>query len=137
MSETSFDPKLFLDFAQSILNDSTVLHAESCARVAASRAYYCVYHICNNVASNFPTKPHQNVGGVHRRLIGAFQNCTSHLPQETQIKLLGISYILDQARQNRVDADYHLDREFTIDKAKTCICSTKKVIEKLEESKLL
>ena len=72
-------------------------------RSAASRAYYAAFHRCQPIAHAHPVFVDT---GSHRRVVEAMTGSANK-----QIKSIG--WRLEQCREKRVKADYHLADEFT------------------------
>ena len=83
--------------------------AEAERRTAVSRSYYAAYHKCRPLAQKEGI--FADVKGSHAKVIEA-------LRRSRERKVKGFGYRLDQCRELRVKADYHIDDDFMISEAK-------------------
>lgn len=110
-------PRDRLRKAESLLNSGEEIDH----RMAATEAYFAAY---GRVKAEFPDKHLFKHGGSHNSLI------------QSMIKVpewRGIGHMLNQARIIRVKADYQLDEDFPVSKAKEQIELVKRIFAKLDE----
>lgn len=97
-----FDPERFLEIANKILADRQY-HDESGWRTAIGRAYYAAFLAVmkrlQSLGSTFA-----DADRIHRDVI-----------QELMKRNTGLANQLDQLREKRVDADYHMDAVITVE----------------------
>ena len=74
-------------------------------RAAASRTYYAAFHRCHLIALDGPI--FTDIRGTHAQVIRALTDSS-----DRRIKSIGVR--LEQCRQKRVKADYHLADAFTL-----------------------
>ena len=77
-------------------------------RVAVSRSYYAAYHKCRPIAERQGI--FADSGGSHAEVIDALTRS-----RETNLRSMG--YRLNQCRQLRVKADYHIETDFPVQDA--------------------
>lgn len=111
----------FLTSAQELLQG----HREVDYRNAASRAYYSIYHICQESLGKLPNLPH-NVGATHQKLI---LDLLSH-PDE-KVRTLGRK--LRQMKTLREKADYQLQVKFSRYEATQLISLAKKMGSEVDD----
>ena len=103
MSITAAD---FLKLAKDLLARSD----EVAVRAAASRAYYAAYHACSAVRTKFPYAAGGR-RGTHEALIEDLRGFLGD-PADLQWKVRAIGAMLQNTKDSRVTADYHIDQEF-------------------------
>jgi uncharacterized protein (UPF0332 family) len=113
----------FLESAKELLNKQSTKEVDY--RNAASRAYYCAFHICKKLLEDFPPKQSQ-VGAEHERIINGLLN-----HQNKRFKTLG--NMLRDAKDQRVKADYKLWDNFTIQDAKIVVKFTNKILMEINK----
>lgn len=96
-------PADFLRISEELIENSDEIYY----RTAASRAYYCIFHICEQFAAQLPGTVNPNEGS-HKRII----NKLKRNPDNQDIRTIG--NLMDQMRVLRVRAD--LQFEFPIPK---------------------
>ncbi|MFC3908567.1 hypothetical protein ACFORL_05695 [Legionella dresdenensis] len=122
--------------AQNLLTISKKLlgvtsQAEEYFRVSSNRAYYCAFHSCSQVARSefnaIPNNGHQSFG--HEELYDLFLNHQPPLkvPNKRDKDIYQIGYLLKQARDLRVHADYK-NQTFSINDAQDTINSTEEIL---------
>lgn len=88
-------------------------------RNAASRAYYCAYHVCRALLERMPN-PNKSTAATHERVVMDLQ---TH--PDRRLKKLGNK--LNQAKALRRQADYALDADFSHTNAKQAIGHAQKI----------
>ena len=83
-------------------------HSEVRRRKAASQMYYAAYHLCRPIAQQ-RSPLFGDVGGVHAQVIDALQGS-----REGAVRSLGA--MLRSCKAIRIDADYHIEDDFTMDR---------------------
>jgi len=80
-------------------------------RSAASRAYYCAFHVCQNIADTQQLPPAQN------RNTGSHQQLIKRLLHSDNKRLNKLGTVLRQGRDLRTEADYKLSSTFSKENA--------------------
>ncbi|PKD41985.1 hypothetical protein CWO84_02875 [Methylomonas sp. Kb3] len=107
------DKIAFLQFAQSLSDDSEIQ-----MRNSVSRAYYAAYHTCLDVYKTDGTAE----GGVHAKLISGLKNSPN-------INDRKVGFMLQQLKMLRTTADYHLTSTVSIKDKQTAIGQTERLID--------
>jgi uncharacterized protein (UPF0332 family) len=110
------DVKEFLTSAQKLIE----ANSEVDYRNAASRAYYCAFHLCRILLEKLP-QSQDNIGTSHQKIIDALL-----LSSDKRLKLLGNQ--LKMARQLRHKADYKVDIKFTRYEASRVLSYVRKIV---------
>jgi len=110
------DVKEFLTSAQKLIEKNS----EVDYRNAASRAYYCAFHLCRILLEKLP-QSQDNIGTSHQKIIDALL-----LSSDKRLKLLGNQ--LKMARQLRHKADYKVDIKFTRYEASRVLSYVRKMV---------
>jgi uncharacterized protein (UPF0332 family) len=113
----------FLNTALEFLEQQPVREID--CRNAASRAYYCAFHTCKQLLEQCPPKESQR-GAEHEKIIAELRK-----HQDKRFKILG--NMLNTSRDQRVHADYRLDKKFALADAKKLLLSTKKLLQEIEK----
>jgi len=103
-----YDPRRFLDLANRILIDGDY-ERESRARTAISRAYYAAFLTAYQKLREKGVRIPES-SEIHRVVIQTFM--------EKGLSVIGNP--LDQLREKRVDADYHMDSNITVSLGQNC-----------------
>jgi uncharacterized protein (UPF0332 family) len=119
----------FLDSAIAILAGYS---CEMDARNAASRAYYCAYHLAAEALPYLP-KIETDRAGMHEKLILAFDSVAPPNAASRDCKV--VAQLLKQLRKMRVDADYALAATFRRDDAEVALAMFPTIAEKIAEAK--
>lgn len=121
------NPMDFLSSAKQYIGQSEVANRNS-----ASRAYYCMYHLCLDIALKNGFEKYKrkfrvrlNKSGYHAKLIMFYK----------YKKQKDIAKLLNRMRKIRVSADYYLDDEFSIDKAEEQLFNAQELLKKIEPLK--
>lgn len=93
-------------------------------RNAASRAYYCAFHLCKNLVETIPIST-DNIGTSHQRIIDA-------LAQSHDKRLKSLANKLKVVRELRHKADYKLDIKFSRYEASRALSHTQKITSEVE-----
>ena len=100
-------------------------------RSAASRAYYAYYHVCRDFAKKRTLpEPPPDAKGEHEKVIQRFLAFQDDINHTNQIEVRRIGYLLRYIKLIRTDADYYLEKEFTIGR----VDETFEYIEKIKEA---
>jgi uncharacterized protein (UPF0332 family) len=110
------DVREFLTSAQQQLQENS----EVGYRNAASRAYYCAFHLCRMLLEKLP-QSQDNIGTSHQKIIDAL-----FLSSDKRLKSLGNQ--LKMARQLRHKADYKVDIKFTRYEASRVLSYVQKMV---------
>jgi len=110
------DVKEFLTSAQKQIE----ANSEVDYRNAASRAYYCAFHLCRILLEKLP-QSQDNIGTSHQKIIDAL-----FLSPDKRLKSLGNK--LKMARQLRHKADYKVDIRFTRYEASRALSYAQKIV---------
>ena len=94
-------PAQLLELAKSLIDDRD----EARNRAAASRSYYAAFHVCKPLAESMP-KPPGKFRGTHQEIIRKFKQYVNS-KSELMLQIRVIGYMLHQAHQRRIIADYH------------------------------
>jgi uncharacterized protein (UPF0332 family) len=113
----------FLESAKELLNKQSTREVDY--RNAASRAYYCAFHVCKKLLEDFPPTQFQT-GAEHEKIIKGLLN-----HQDKRFKTLG--NMLKDAKDQRVKADYKLADNFTIQDAKIVVKFTDKILMEINK----
>lgn len=113
----------FLESAQKLLNAENNELQEVDYRNAASRAYYAALHACKGLIQQ---KDKKELGASHQVVINA-------LKQHSNKQLRQIGNGLAQLRGKRINADYELNSNFSIQDAKFAIRLARKLQEKIAD----
>jgi uncharacterized protein (UPF0332 family) len=110
----------FLESAKEMLKNNK----EVDYRNATSRAYYCAYHKAVNLVK---TKLSNDLsfGASHEKFIKTLQN-----EKNKQFKSIGNK--LNDLKKFRTDADYKLDKIFSIQDAKVVVQRANKLVQEIE-----
>lgn len=112
----------FLKSARELLEKESTQEVDY--RNVTSRAYYCAFHTCKKLWEDYP--PSKTEGGAeHQKVINELKN-----HQNKQFRKLG--NILNDSRNRRVTADYHLVKQFVIQDAKVVIKSVEKLLQDVQ-----
>ena len=112
----------------------TRIAREEWARSGVSRLYYACYHFCNKAAESWCSGLPEHLAekkGHHQKLITRLKNQA----RQDAIKshLIDLANMLGKALNERVDADYFLDRQVNEDSyARTLMCG-RQIKAKFEE----
>lgn len=102
------------DLKRTACDQASRARTEGDRRAAVSRAYYAAYHRCLHWEEGLPHKSAvRALGGTHEQLIRRLGAPDPRCGEDLVHRSLDLSRLLDQQRERRVDADYHLDK--TID----------------------
>lgn len=113
MAITSAD---FLRISEELIENSDEIYY----RTSASRAYYGIFHICQQLAAQLPGE--ENPGeGSHQRIIKKLKKN----PGNEKIRTIG--NLMDQMRLLRVRADYRLNFHFGKSLAEQLIFTAKEI----------
>jgi len=116
-----YDPRKFADLANDLLVDGKY-ERESRARTAIGRAYYAAFLIAHRKLQEQGLRIPET-GKIHQIVIQTFI--------EKGLSMIGNP--LDQLREKRVDADYHMDSSITVSLGKRCAKLSEYVIQLIEE----
>lgn len=124
-------PRELLEWASIVLDGDE--SGEVCARACASRAYYSAYHSIAWIGGRLSTAPDDR-RGLHDQLCWKLQSAPRPPELESfHLKLRGIGYRLQQQKDVRVKADYHLDHDFSEHEAQEAILVAEKVRDEIDE----
>lgn len=115
-----YDPRRFLDLSNRILSDGDY-ERESRARTAIGRAYYAAFLIAYQKLREKGVRIPES-SEIHRAVIQTFM--------EKGLSTIGNP--LDQLREKRVDADYHMDSNITVSLGQRCAKLSEYVIQLIE-----
>jgi uncharacterized protein (UPF0332 family) len=102
----SISPDDLLSLARELANHDNEVYW----RDAASRAYYSAFHWCQQISQTLPEPRYDsNVKGIHDYLIKKFQDAGG--THKNQLK--AIAFMLKEARDVRVKADYNVQVSFS------------------------
>jgi len=118
--ERVYDPRRFLDLANDLLNDGDY-ERESRARTAIGRAYYAAFLIARQKLREKGVRIPES-SEIHRIVIQTFM--------EKGLSMIGNP--LDQLREKRVDADYHMESNITVSLGQKCAKLSEYVIQLIE-----
>ncbi|EDN67866.1 bacteriophage protein [Beggiatoa sp. PS] len=110
------DVREFLTSAQQQIQENS----EVGYRNAASRSYYCAFHLCRMLLEKLP-QSQDNIGTSHQKIIDAL-----FLSSDKRLKSLGNQ--LKMARQLRHKADYKVDTKFTRYEASRVLSYVQKIV---------
>jgi uncharacterized protein (UPF0332 family) len=117
-------PLDILNFAESLAASDKEVELRS----SISRAYYAAYHTAKLYTSFLPLPPNgDRRGGTHKQLIDRFLDLNS------DSRLRGVGYILQDMCTHRETADYNLDSQINAIKALTQVESAKRLVDKLSQ----
>lgn len=102
-------------------------------RSAANRAYYSAFHFCLNLAATLP-KVSAGGRGSHEKLInGLKSHRVKRATRNNDLNVRMLGDVLRQAKPIRVDADYHISKEFGRTEAERMILMASKISEIISE----
>ena len=110
-------PDQLFDLAESLAHEDSEVQL----RNSSSRAYYAAYHRCLSIGKHLGLQFEDS--GVHRNLIDTFT-------RNSNMKLKGIGYLLEQCRRLRVKADYDIELEYGKKEAQSAIECSRKIMER-------
>ncbi len=113
----------FLETAREFLTKQPIREVD--CRNAASRAYYCAFHLCKQLLEQHPPNEPQR-GSEHEKVIAELR---TH--QDKRFKPLG--NMLFDARDQRVSADYKLNKKFSIHDAKTTVTFSNRILQEIQK----
>lgn len=120
----------FLDSAKELAQNKN----ETAFRNSISRAYYCAYHavlpLDESLANHGGIKTDV---GVHEQLISKLENCPRSVQNWATFKSIGV--LMRYLKKLRVEADYDLASEISIEQAQQQIKQAEKVLAKISEIK--
>lgn len=97
----------------------------------ASRYYYGLYHLISN---SFPEMPSYKGVGTHKGVSEFLERGYTGKDYD-QKELKKLSYLMKQSKNFRVNADYMMGSEFTLNDCNAAKASVFKCIDKLKEIK--
>ena len=118
----------FLDSATEIIGRYS---CEMDARNAASRAYYCAYHLAREAEQYLPVI--DGAHGKHETLILRFERVTPPNAASRDCRL--VAQLLRQIRKIRVEADYELARTFRRSDAEVALALFPRIADIIGEAK--
>ncbi|OOQ70149.1 hypothetical protein C1S86_11310 [Vibrio parahaemolyticus] len=118
-------PEDFLQTAKQLIESDNSTEADQ--RSAISRSYYAMYH---KVLSILDKEPWSYSGqGCHASLITYLQNDAANEESIDHRQLKRLSYQLRQSRDNRVIADYELEKEISQNLVSLSITTAEKCMD--------
>jgi uncharacterized protein (UPF0332 family) len=117
----AIEEKDFLTFSESLPETSEIN-----IRNSVGRAYYAAYHMCDNY---YQINHNLNIdGGIHVKL---FKTIISSPVKEDK----KVGFMLRQLHQYRVESDYALDADVTLETKKSALKMTRNLISELDQLK--
>jgi uncharacterized protein (UPF0332 family) len=120
------EPVEFLQAATELLVKQPIKEVD--CRNAASRAYYCAFHLCKRLLEQYPPAEPQR-GTEHQKIINELKQ-----HQNKQFRPLG--NVLTSLWRLRVKADYKLVEKFAIQDARIVIGATNKLLQEIDAIKV-
>ena len=120
-SRPHFNPSLFLDFAEELLNDRKY-DERSRIRTAIGRSYYASFLMVKKKLEE-NGKSFLDVDRIHRDVIEEATNWNSHIANK-----------LETLRTNRVSADYIMNEDIQMDIATKCNRISRNILSSLPQT---
>jgi uncharacterized protein (UPF0332 family) len=120
-----FNPRKFLELGQNLLNDKAYETDCKC-RTAIGRFYYAAFLVALEKLQDEGISI-QDTSTIHQEVIGNYMD-------------RGLSHIgdlLDQLREKRVDADYHMNSEIKMSACHKYAALSERAIQFIEQAKKL
>jgi len=117
-------PEDFLDSAEEISEG----RREIDYRNAVSRAYYAAYHACKTLAGPPPRRSNRSTG-AHDWLVSELKEWPRS--DETFLQFRQIGTLLEIAKDQRRDADYRLDQEFSAVQYEEAVKHVRNILQRL------
>ena len=119
-----FNPRKFLELGQNLLNDRD--YEPDCrSRTAIGRFYYAAFLVALKKLQDCGIRIEDN-SKIHQEVIGLYMDKG----------LSNIGDLLDQLREKRVDADYHMDIEIKMSSCNRYAALSERVIQFIETAKI-